>query len=199
MSARKLSIEMSTTLPLSGGRVGRVLLVAGVADADAAPAPGGVPSEAAGVGGGTTGFSTGGVYFEQPATNAAVQTAETATRVGRDTRSTWPQRAAHGKFFRSAGLRFYGDLQLLADRQIVFADAVEHDFLRALFARNARGALGRPHDLRGDTQVVCEHEAGAVRRQVDPRHPLLQIEGASRLEQLGYRARENLSLNALKI
>ena len=134
-------------------------------DADAA----GSPARA-----GETTF--GGASFEQAAPTRAHVASPTATGAEAIHRGVLlrPTPAARQV------LRFDRDLELLAKREVLLADAEEHDFLHALLGGHAGSVFGGAHHLGRGRQVVREQEPGAVGGQVDCRDPLLQVDGARR-------------------
>src|SRR5258708_5986647 len=176
MSARMLSIEMSTTLQSAGGPDGGE----GGADEDweaggATPWAGCAAAEARGDG-----------SLEQAAVAATAVTIKRAADGGKPRGIEASDAPTRGRgerisFARARRLRLHANLQDFAERKVFLADAVEHDLLDALLAWNARGLVRGAHDLRGDREVVGQHEADAVCSEADRGNPFLQVDRAARL------------------
>src|SRR5580700_4960845 len=201
MSARMLSIDSRITLRSSGGPA----LRAGAGGPAAALARAGDDARAAGGAEGSpvaaAADDTAGECPEQAAAKTAPDTNAAFRRIaskclngGRP--ASFPP-AAYAS--RTPGLRLYRDAQALPELEVRLADAVEDDFLAAFLAGDAGSVLGGAHHLRGHAQVVRQDEAGSIGGEVDPGHPLLEVDRAAGLQQLGDGAREHFAVHALKI
>src|SRR5580692_13168596 len=140
MSARRASIDRTMTLASFGGpagaSAGAAVATADAGDAGALGADAAVATEsvAAGCGPSTCGDGWGGSFEQATASAAAQANAADRNERRRIEGANCPERPPRASSF--SGLD--RDLQLVAQLEILLADAEEDDFLNALLGRNAR-------------------------------------------------------------
>src|SRR5690349_6639164 len=87
------------------------------------------------------------------------------------------------------------DAELVAEREIALADAEERELLQTILLGDRRGLVGaRAYEGGRDLEIVREHEAHAIGREIDRRRPLLQVELGRSLKELGHVAAQRVLL-----